>query len=213
MADSMTVGTELKALTLNAGNNANWTSVINAANAAFSGTLGYAANWDEYSFNNVKNTIWEHPAIDFIGIDSYFQNLLTNSQADASGSYPNSSFISQVENAWNNKLDTEILPFAAARKGGAGMPIEFTEIGYLPRNRTTVTPQGDSQPLDANEQNMAFEGFIRALNGRQASDQFLATHIWQWDMPGSGGSCMEYESQRGESTQQSTDHSVALQLR
>lgn len=186
-ADSMTVGTELKALSRNIGNNANWTSVINAANAVFSGTLGYAANWDNYQNSNVKNTIWEHPAIDFIGIDSYFPNLLNNSQADASGSYPNPSFINQVENAWNNKLDNEILPFAAARKGGTGMPIEFTEVGYLPRNRTSVTPQGESQPVDRDEQNMVYAGLMRALDGRQASGNFLSTHIWNWGMQGTGG--------------------------
>ena len=37
-----------------------------------------------------------------------------------------------MTDAWNDKLDTQLLPFAAALKGGAGMPIVFTEIGYLP---------------------------------------------------------------------------------
>ena len=187
-ADSMTVGTELRAMTRNPGNNSQWNSVISNVDAAFSGTIGYAANWDNYDHANVTATIWEHASIDFMGIDSYFRNLLTNSEADASGDYPNRSFIAAVEDAWNNKLDIEILPFAAARKNGAGMPIEFTEIGYLPRNRTIVMPQDNSEPLDADEQNMVFEGLMRALDGRKAADNFLATHIWQWDMPGSAGS-------------------------
>lgn len=187
-ADSITVGTELRGLTRNAGNNANWNSVINAADSAFSGSIGYAANWDNYDNANVASTIWDHPAIDYIGIDSYFQGLLSTSQADGSGTYPDTDFLFDVEDAWNNKLDNEILPFAAARQAGAGLPVEFTEIGYLPRNRTTVTPQGESQPLDADEQNMAFEGLMRALDGRLASGEFLATHIWQWDMQGSAGS-------------------------
>ena len=162
--------------------------MINSVNAQFNGTIGYAANWDNYNNANVTNTIWEHPAIDYIGIDSYFQNLLTNSQADNSGTYPNIGFITEVENAWNDRLDNVILPFAAARKGGTGMPIEFTEVGYLPYNRTTVNPQNGSGTLDQDEQNMAFEGLMRALDGRRASGEFLATHIWQWDMQGSAGS-------------------------
>ncbi|TWU29262.1 glycoside hydrolase family 113 [Bythopirellula polymerisocia] len=187
-ADSMTVGTELRALELNTGNNAKWTSVINAVDSVFSGSLGYASNWDSYNSTNTANTIWDHLAIDYIGIDSYFTNLLSSGQSNASGSYPNLNFITQVENAWNNKLDNEILPFAAARKGGAGLPVEFTEVGYLPYNGTTVNPQNGSGTLDRDEQNMAFEGLMRALDGRKAAGEFLATHIWQWDMQGSGGS-------------------------
>jgi len=185
-ADSMTVGTELRAITQNSGNNSKWSSVISAVDAEFSGSLGYAANWDNYANSNLTSTVWENSAIDFIGIDSYFTNLLNNSQADASGSYPNPMFINQVESAWNNRLDNVILPYAAARKSGAGMPIEFTEIGYLPRNRTTVNPQGESQPVDRDEQNMAYEGLMRALDGRLASGEFLAAHIWNWGMPGTG---------------------------
>lgn len=188
-ADSMTVGTELRALVRNSGNNASWNGVLNAVDAAFpSGTIGYAANWDNYNNTNLTTAIWDHPAVDFLGIDSYFTNLLSNAQADASGIYPNFGFITAVENAWNAKLDNEILPFAAARQGNTGLPVEFTEIGYLPRNRTTVSPQGESQPLDDDEQTMAFEGLMRALDGRLASGEFLAAHVWQWDMPGSAGS-------------------------
>ncbi len=194
-ADSMTVGTELRAITRNSGNNTQWASVISAVDAEFTGTLGYAANWDNYRNNNVRNTIWENPAIDFIGIDAYFTNIQSNSQADASGTYPNQAFIGQVEAAWNDRLDNQILPFAAARKGGAGMPVEFTEVGYLPYNRTTVTPQNSSGPLDQDEQNMAFEGLMRALDGR--GNEFLATHIWQWNMPGSAGSLWNFDPNGG----------------
>lgn len=204
-ADSMTVGTELRAITRNSGNNSHWNSVINAADSAFSGTIGYAANWDNYNHSNVASAIWEHSAIDYIGIDSYFQNLLTSSQADASGAYPNSTFIGQVESAWNSKLDNEILPYAAARQSGAGLPVEFTEVGYLPYNRTSVTPQNGGGSLDQDEQNMVFEGLMRALDGRKASGEFLATHIWQWDMPGSAGSQWNMNPNGGnQSTNQQT---------
>ncbi len=185
-ADSMTVGTELKAITQNSGNNTEWNSVISAVNAQFSGSLGYAANWDNYQNANLTSTIWENSAIDFLGIDSYFRNLQNNTQADASGAYPNSSFISQVENVWNNKLDTEIIPFAIARQAGAGLPVEFTEVGYLPYNRTTVQPQNSSGSIDQDEQNMAFEGLMRALDGRLGTGEFTSAHIWNWGMPGTG---------------------------
>lgn len=196
-ADSITVGTELRGLSRNSGNNAKWGSVINAADAAFSGTIGYAANWDNYDHPNVATAIWQNSAIDYLGIDSYFTGLLSNSQADASGEYPNASFIDQVESAWNNKLDNEILPYASALQSGSGLPVEFTEVGYLPYNRTTNRPQNGSGTLDEDEQNMAFEGLMRALDGRRATGEFLATHIWQWDMPGSGGSQWNFNPSGG----------------
>ena len=195
-ADAMTVGTELRAITQNSGNNSKWSSAISTVDSNFSGSLGYAANWDNYQNSNLTSTIWENAAIDFMGIDSYFTGLLTNGQADASGSYPNSTFISQVESAWNSKLDSEILPYAAGRKSGAGMPVEFTEVGYLPYNRTSVTPQDSGGSLDADEQNMAFEGLMRALDGR--ADDFRAATIWQWSMPGSSGSLWNMDPNGGD---------------
>jgi hypothetical protein len=67
------------------------------------------------------------------------------------------------------------------------MPVAFTEVGYLPYNRTARTPQNSSgQPLDTSEQIMAFNGLINALDGR--SDLFQWMDVWQWGMPGSDGS-------------------------
>ncbi len=185
--DAMTVGTEYKALDDNSAHNSSWNTVINAIDAVYHGPLGYAANWDDYNNSNVATAIWEHPAIDFIGIDSYFTNLVTNTQADASGTFPNATFINTITTAWNNKLDNQILPYAAARKGGAGMPVAFTEAGYLPYNRTTVNPQNSSgQAVDTDEQKMAFNGLMNALDGR--GSKFTSLDIWQWGMPGSDGS-------------------------
>lgn len=185
-ADAMNVGTELRAITRNSGNNARWDSVINAVDGVFTGDLGYAANWDNYNNGNLTNAVWSNPAIDYVGIDSYFRNTTSNSQADASGTDPNETFIAQVEAGWNDRLDNEILPFAAGLQSGEGLPVVFTEVGYLPYNRTAVTPQNESGSIDTAEQVMTFKGLQRALDGRQ--DELSSIHIWQWGMPGSDGS-------------------------
>lgn len=207
--EAMTVGTEYNAIDQDPANNSRWNSVINAVDAVFKGQLGYASNWDHYNNNNVRDAIWEHPAIDFLGIDSYFNNLLTgatgylraqnpsltNAQATTlanqladtnTGLQPGDTLADLMTDAWNFKLDTQLLPFAAARKGGAGMPIVFTEVGYLPYNRTIRNPQSSDQPLDTAEQIAAFNGLINALDGR--AGVFQAMHIWQWHIPGSDGS-------------------------
>lgn len=185
-ADAMNVGTELRAITRNSGNNAKWDLAISAVDLTFAGEIGYAANWDNFKNGNVTSTIWNHPAMDYVGIDSYFRNTTTNSQADASGADPNETFIGQVESGWNNRLDNDILDFAATLQSGAGLPVVFTEVGYLPYNRTAVNPQNSSGSIDTDEQVMVFKGLMRALDGRQ--DELRGVHIWQWGMPGSDGS-------------------------
>jgi hypothetical protein len=208
--DAMTVGTEYNAIDGDSTHNANWNTVINAVDAVFHGQLGYASNWDHYNNNNVRDAIWEHPAIDFLGIDSYFNNLLTgatgylraqnpsltNTQATTlanqladtnTGLEAGDTLADLMTDAWNHKLDTQLLPYAAALKDGAGLPIVFTEIGYLPYNRTIRSPQNSSgQAIDTAEQIAAFNGLINALDGR--ADVFEAMHIWQWHIPGSDGS-------------------------
>ena len=194
-ADRMTVGTELRALTRNTGHQASWSSAISAADAAFAGSLGYAANWDNYNHPSVTAAVWDHTAIDFIGIDAYFP-LATNGQADASGAFPgDTAFIATVESSWDNLLDSAILPFAGARKGGAGMPVIFTEHGLIPYNRTTTRPYDESfatggQPVDQDERLAGYRGLINAIDGRAAADdeKLLEVHLWQWGMPGAAES-------------------------
>ncbi len=185
-ADFMTVGTEYKALVQDSGHNANWNTVINAIDGAFTGQLGYAANWDNYKNTNLKNTIWNNPAIDYVGIDAYFRNV-SNSQADASGTAPNPAFVGQVESAWNWQMDNDILPFVQSLRGGSGLPVAFTEFGYLPYNRGVAQNSQVGTP-DQDEQLMGYQGLINAMDGRKASDDVLSMDIWQWGMPGSNGS-------------------------
>jgi hypothetical protein len=62
----------------------------------------------------------------------------------------------------------------------------FTEQGYQHHNGTARNPQTESCGVDTAEQIMAFQGLMRALDGR--NDEFHAMHIWQWEMTGSQGS-------------------------
>jgi Glycoside Hydrolase Family 113 len=185
-ADYMNVGTEYKALVQDSGHNADWNTVINAIDSTFTGQLGYAANWDNYKNTNLKNAIWNHPAIDYVGIDAYFRNIY-NFQADASGTAPNPAFIAQVESAWNWQLDHDILPFVESLQGGSGLPVAFSEFGYLPYNRGVAHNAQVGTP-DQDEQLMGYQGLINAMDGRLASDNVLSMDIWQWGMPGSNGS-------------------------
>jgi hypothetical protein len=216
--ERLNVGTELNGLDGNSSNIANWSTVINAVDAIYSGPIGYAANWDRFASGNPSVTtqaIFDHPAIDFVGVDSYFTNLVSNTAADASGAYdPNNPFIDTVETAWNNLLATRLLPYAAARRGGQGLPLVFTEFGHLPRNRTAGDPQqqaqSTTQALDTAEQRMAFEGFLNAIDGRQ--DLIPAVHVWQWAMTGSDGSAWNINPANTGSSTTNTNRDLALWL-
>ena len=116
----------------------------------------------------VTNNIWSHPEINYIGIDSYFRfenspYLIPTSQSDPIQTYPNENFIQLVANEWNERLDGQILPFAS----GLGKPVVFTEQGYQHHNGTSRNPQNESGSVDTAEQIMAFQGLLRALDGRQ----------------------------------------------
>lgn len=207
--DAMNVGTEMKGLDsffsisdfdpITAGNQgspsqaqldqqvANWDTVLDSVASIYGGQIGYAANWDNFNSSRVTNNIWSHPEINYVGIDSYFrfesgQYQVPASESDPIQTYPNENFIQLVANEWNQRLDGQILPFAA----GLGKPVVFTEQGYQHHNGTSRNPQIESGSVDTAEQIMAFEGLLRALDGRK--DDFLAMHIWQWEMSGSQGS-------------------------
>ncbi len=187
-AARLLVGTELRAITRNVAHNQAWNEVITAAAERFNGKIGYAANHDEYDGSNISTAIWEHPDIDFIGVDAYHA-LTTAVEADASGPYPDEEFIDLVRDRWNDIIDEEILLFAAARKGGAGMEVVFTETGLVPFNRTTATPWNfdtSEDAIDQGEQLNGYQALIEALDGRR--DRLGAVHLWQWGMPGAAGS-------------------------
>jgi hypothetical protein len=207
--DAMNVGTEMKGLdsffSINdfdpatAGNQTNptqarldqqqqyWETVIDSVASIYDGPIGYAANWDNFSSSRVTNNIWSHPEISYIGIDSYFRfenapYQIPTTATNPTQTYPDEDFIRLVADEWNQRLDQQILPFAE----GLGKPVVFTEQGYQHHNGTARNPQTESGSVDTAEQIMAFQGLLRALDGRQ--EEFRAMHIWQWEMTGSQGS-------------------------
>jgi hypothetical protein len=166
--------------------------VIDSVASIYSGQIGYASNWDNFNSTRVTSNIWSHPEINYIGVDSYFRfesgsYVIPTGASDPIQTYPDPSFIQLVADEWNQRLDEQILPFAAS----LAKPVVFTEQGYQHHNGTSRNPQTGDQhpnsiPVDAAEQVMAFQGLLRAQDGRQ--NVLRAMHIWQWEMSGSQGS-------------------------
>jgi hypothetical protein len=194
-AQRMNIGTELNSLVQDAAHNADWAAVIAAVAASFSGQIGYAANWDAYDHPNLTATIWEHPDVDFMGVDTYVP-LADDAGAQGIGN----PSVALLQTRWLSVLDNPaggfahgIVPFAAARKGGAGMPLLITEHGSIPYDKTTVRPYSSNRGApDPYEQRNDYEALMRALDGRAdnaaAAGRLEEVHIWQWSMPGTEGS-------------------------
>jgi hypothetical protein len=130
-----------------------------------------------------------------MGVDAYFP-MTTAVQSDSSGTLPNTAFVEVVRDSWKHLLDdvntlnptlSDMVDFAAARHGNAGLPIVFTEAGYLPYNRSAMqgtAVQTSPAVVDQDEQIMALDGMLQALDRRRATDDLLSVNIRQWSMPG-----------------------------
>ena len=195
--EQMTVGTELRDIVRDPAHNADWNSLITQLDGAFSGRLGYASNWDNYRDANLTATIWENPAIDFLGVDTYMP-LATSAEANGLGN-PDVAFLTA---AWNSVFDDPaggfnhgVLLFASQRKGGLGMPYFITEHGTIAYDKTTTAPFSTSPSHgspDPHEQRNDYDALMRAADHRAAvavaDGRLEQIHIWQWGMPGADGS-------------------------
>ncbi|QDU71546.1 hypothetical protein Pan265_13960 [Mucisphaera calidilacus] len=203
--DAMTIGTELKTLVQDSGHNTDLTSLIDQVDAVFSGQIGYAANWDNFTNSNLTATVWDHPAVDFVGIDAYFR-VVTPEEADNSDS---GDFEGLVVSRWTELIDTIILPFAQARQGGDGLPVKFTEYGATPFNRG-IAIASEGHTVDLDEQLKGFRGLLRALDGY--GDVIESLHVWQWGMPGSYNSEFHIDPARTSNISGGFDESLNRRL-
>ncbi|MDY0171179.1 MAG: hypothetical protein RBS80_31860, partial [Thermoguttaceae bacterium] len=184
--DRVVVGSELDGIAGDPAHLHRWDGFLNAVDSVFSGDLGYAANWDRYNDPNIAAAIWNHDAIDFMGVDAYPPVALTE-EANPIQAFPDETFIALMQGRWSTFLD-EVSSFAAQQKGGRGMPVVLTEVGFSPNNLTTTAPWDGNvtEVPDPYERVNAYEALLRATEGR--GDQIREVLVWHWDMPGTTGS-------------------------
>jgi hypothetical protein len=128
-----------------------WMDIISAIRKVYSGSITYAANWDEYE----TVSFWD--AVDYIGMDAYFP--LTNKDNP-----PKEDIIA----AWNAQAD--ILE-QWLKTSGHDKPIIFTEVGYdtvLGSNKRPwrILPTLASQVESQDEQANCLEALFIVLTNR-----------------------------------------------
>jgi hypothetical protein len=155
------VGTELASTSRDDGE---WRNLIAAVRQRFSGTLTYAASWDEFE----RVPFWD--ALDVVGIDAFFP--LTNNP-DAT--------ITEMLVGWQVWIDR-----LRKWQAGIGKEIVFTEIGYTSQDGTNTRPYDFdiTSRIDLQEQADAYRAALMTL-----SDQPWLRGIfwWMWNTDRKGG--------------------------
>lgn len=106
---------------------AHWRSLVEEVRGVFSGTLTYAANFDQYE----EVGFWD--ALDVLSVNAYFPlRKLWEPGVTADQLYP------VFEVRWEAILRS-ILELCRER-GWGEMPILFTELGYVHRKNSTIEP-------------------------------------------------------------------------
>ena len=157
-ATTFIVGTELASLSTDP----RWTLIISDVRSRFSGTLTYAANWDEAP----QIRFWN--LLDEIGIDAYYP-LTANQQGTTS--------VNELRNGW--KTPKQQLAKLATRWK---KPVRFTEVGYTRHRGTTATPWDFTlqSPARSAEQAAAYEALFQAM---RSESWFLGPDFWATDPP------------------------------
>jgi len=148
------IGTELKSTE---SREADWRNTISLARAKFSGLLTYDANHSSFLLVNW----WDD--LDFIGISAYFP--LT------AGYSPT---VEELKSAW--AYDIRVLRALAAFYD---KNIVFTEIGYMSRDGTNITPWDYHLATTPDLQEQA-DCYQAALETFYAEPWFKGMYWWAW---------------------------------
>jgi hypothetical protein len=171
--EQLIIGTELidmTSATHNSSNTDNWNSLIAQVRGAYSGKVGYAANWGPNGTNlDEKNQIKFWNNLDFAGVDAYYP-LNTNDNSVAS-----------LQAAWSAS-DSDVANFAAS----VGKPMVFTEIGYKSISNAHLEPgvwQNVTAPNDTEQAN-DYQAFFQHWNN---VPYLKGIYMWEWQPESNAG--------------------------
>lgn len=160
-AEQLAVGTELAGTSRDGDR---WRTVVSAVRAVYTGSLVYAANYDEYR----HVAFWD--SLDLIGVDAYWP-LADRPTTD----------VRRLRLAWR-PVAARLAAFSARHH----RRVLFTEAGYASQRGATTAPWSwtvGKRPAEA-EQAAAYEALLSVFDGRS---WWAGVSWWMWDdWPGSG---------------------------
>lgn len=134
-----------------------WKKIIEAIRQVYSGSLVYAANWDEYSFVS----FWD--LLDYAGVDAYFPLSHTRTPE-----------VRELLRAWEFWLaDLERWQMRVRK------PVMFTEIGYRSIDYAGKEPWSWMHAASYNPEAQA-NCYEAALQGVWGRPWFVGLFFWNW---------------------------------
>lgn len=196
-AEMFSVGNELTGI-VEPGNEARWSTLINAVNNVYDGAITYSSQ-----YRDVKDAemIYRHPNIDVIGVNAYYPVAANN---DNNATYQEMKAAWTSTGHYNNSIKSLFGSKSAIQYFGDlavkyDKPVMFTEFGYSSLDGTASRPGLSGQKtgkIDNQEQADAFKAFFDAWapyalpsdDVDQAVTRnkfFLGAHIWETKPNGS----------------------------
>lgn len=139
---------------------------------------------------NLANAIWNHPAIDYLGVSAYFSATFGNGHEIvdvATANDPGADLLAAAEAGWDDIFDNYLIPVANDIRGGE-LPIVIQEFGAVPFNLTGANPWSTTpsetatgipgETSDPQEQHDIFHGLLRSLDGR--GETITGIDFWTW---------------------------------
>jgi hypothetical protein len=153
--DMLAIGVELKSFILHRPDF--WISLIDSVRQVYSGTITYAANWDNYT--NVP--FWDK--LDLIGIDAYFP-LSDQKTPD----------VEDLKSGWTEHFDA-MHNFSLSKN----KKVIFTEYGYKSIDYTAFEPWNpvNSGNVNLQAQVNAYEALFQKF---WEEDWFDGGFLWKW---------------------------------
>ena len=190
-ATSLCIGTELDQLT-GPAYLSYWTDIIASVRAVFSGTLTYAADWNDdvspwqgqhgltAGTGNLATQVSFWNLLDDVGIDEYAPlSTAANPTLDQLvAGWTQVPTDSETKSVTGNQ---SLISYYESVATATGKPLLFTELGYENATDAASQPAGSStnQP-DATLQANLYQAFFNAWS--QSNDTSLAgVYFWNWD--------------------------------
>jgi Hint domain/GTA TIM-barrel-like domain len=190
-ATMLCIGTELDQLT-GPAYLSEWTDIISAVRAVFSGKLTYSADWDDDTSpwqgqhglaagtGNLATQVSFWSQLDYVGIDCYapLSDAANPTLAQLTAGWTQTPTDPTTESVTGNQ---SLISYFDSVATATGKPLLFTELGYESATDAASQPSGSSTNVyDPTLQANLYQAFFNAWS--QSDDTSLAgVYFWNWD--------------------------------
>lgn len=186
------IGTEMDQLT-GPAYLADWSSIITAVRAVFSGKLTYSAEWDDatspwqYGGTGLKLgtgdittqiSFWSQ--LDYVGIDEYapLSTAANPTEAQLVAGWEQTPTDADAKAVTGNQSLISYFEGVAAK---IGKPLFFTELGYEDATDAASQPYGSStNVVDQTLQTELYQAFGTAWHAEN-NESLIGVNFWNWD--------------------------------